>query len=244
MKEGTGRDIEQFVERATMGLLLAALVLVILFFGPQAYQLDQVLHHRLRWPAALPGIELVIVPLAALAAARWRFAANRLISFRTSLMGPYLPWLMAGSLAGLIAYLGWSFTTPWTTIGPASEFGVVRWLGTALAAAFTVVWLPLFPRITATLAGMIAGPALFAVIGYALFGSHMSSNLGSEPAMAAGMQGLLATLVWIPGALWLSHRTRLGDVVRRGRHPLIHASWSGAVMLCLTAVGTDIGELF
>ena len=90
----------------------------------------------------------------------------------------------------LCAYLAWSWRTPLTTFGPESQFGVVRWLGTALAAAFTVVWLPLFPRVMATLAGMIAGPALFALVGYTFFGSHMqiywpgSDGRGGRPSVS------------------------------------------------------------
>ncbi len=39
-----------------------------------------------------------------------------------------------------------------------------RWPG--LWEGFTWFWMPLFSQITATLAGMIAGPALLAITGY------------------------------------------------------------------------------
>ena len=50
----------------------------------------------------------------------------------------------------------------------------------------------------------------------------------------------LGTLVWLLGAIWLSHRVRGGKVVRQGRHPLSHAVWSGAIMLCLAVLGISL----
>ena len=65
---------------------------------------------------------------------------------------------------------------PQAVFGPELEFGLLRWLGIVLAAGFAWVWMPLFPRITATLAGMFAGPALFAIIGYTFFASCMPAD--------------------------------------------------------------------
>ena len=109
---------------------------------------------------------------------------------------------MAVALVGLIASFMWSRVAQLITLGPIPEVGLVRWLGAALAAAFTIVWLPLFPRVTSTLAGMIAGPALFAVLGYSFFGSYIqdSSPRSDGPALAAGMLTILATLLWMPGS--------------------------------------------
>ena len=56
----------------------------------------------------LPGIELAIVPLAAIAAARLRFGAGRILALRRSRVGPWLPLLMAASLFGLAVYLVWT----------------------------------------------------------------------------------------------------------------------------------------
>ena len=240
-----GSVVGQIAERIGMGALLLVLVLLIFLFGASVYLLDEVLHQRPQWPAALPGIELVAVPVAAIATARWRVLAGRLTSFRASGIGPYLPVCMALTLVALITYLSWSWTTPLTTFGPVPQFGPLRWLGSAFTAAFTVVWLPLFPRVTATLAGMIAGPALFAVIGYMFFPAHMAdANPGSDgTALAAAMVAIVATLLWVPGAIWLSHGARLGRAVRQGRRPLFHAIWLGALMLCLTIMGTDVEHL-
>ncbi len=228
---------------AALLVLLAFVMWMFSFVG--ALALDETLH-RSGWTAKLAGTELAIIPLTAIAATKWRFAANRLRTFRASDIGPFLPLLLAATLFGLMTYLHWSWVTPLNAFGP-DEFGVVRWLGTALAAAFTMIWLPLFPRITATLAGMIAGPAVFAVIGYTFFGSYMRYELpGNEQAGETLLILLLVPvmLVWMPGALWLSHRSRLGEVVRQGRRPLSHALWSGALMLCLKVVGTNLGEAF
>lgn len=246
MSERIRPTVELFAERLGMAALLAVLALVVWFFSMVgALTLDETLHRSL-WTAELPGVELAIIPLVAIAAAKWRFAAGRLLTFRASGIGPYLPLLMAATLIGLMMYLRWSWVTPLHEFGPLPQFGMLRWLGTALAAAFTMIWLPLFPRVTATLAGMIAGPAVFAAIGYTFFGSYMRSDLpGNESAGETLLVLLLVfeVLVWMPGALWLSHRSRLGEVVRQGRRPLSHAVWSGALMLGLAILGVNLEVL-
>ena len=108
------------------------------------------------------------------------------------------------------------------------------------AAAFTTVWLPLFPRITATLAGMIAGPALYAIVGYSFFGLQMQiyEPAGGECRFAAALAfGLLGSLVWLAVATSMCLWVRDGEVVHQERHPLVHAVWSGAVMLGLAVLG-------
>ena len=187
---------------------------------------------------------MTVIPLSAIAAAHLRIGAVRIIALRASRCGPYLPLLMAGSAVGLITYLVWSWTTPLSTVGP-DEFGVARWLGTVLAAAFTIIWLPLFPRVTATLAGMIAGPALVAIVGYTFFASCMPAHLPNHesPGLLLIIPGLLFALasmvVWLPGAIWLSHREWFAELVRQGRRPSAHALWSGAIMAGLTIWGTS-----
>ncbi len=241
MNAGIGGATEQLAEGlGWIALLLVVTTLMVIFGIAGAFRLDDTLHDPHLWrKATLPGVEFVIVPLAAIAAARWRVGADRLIALRASRIGPGLGLLMAAALVGLVAYLHWSWSSALTTTGPAPEFGLVRWLGTALAAAFTVVWLPLFPRITATLAGMIAGPALFAMIGYTFFGSHMQlASPGSDGlAGVAGGLGLLAAFFWLLGVICLSYLGRRGDLVRQDRPPLSYAVWSGALMLFLAVRG-------
>ena len=151
-------------------------------------------------------------------------------ALRSGHAGLYLLLLMSAALVGLISYLVWSWTSPLSTVGP-DGFGLVRWLGLALAAAFTLTWLPRFPRVTATLAGMIAGPTLVAVVAVALFGVEMqTSSSGSDGSVGgAWFVGLVATPLWMVGAIWLSQR---GST-------LVHAAWGGGVMLCLAVWGVN-----
>ena len=238
MSERPGHLKAQLVEQPGIGLLLVVLTLAVSLLGMALLQLDDVLHHHPRWPAARPGIELAVVPLAAIAATRFRVGADRLTSLRDGGRAPALSLLMAATLVGLVVYLAWSWTTSLTTFGP-DEFGVIRWLGTALAAVFTMIWLPLFPRITATLAGMIAGPTLFAALGYAFFASHMRLRPlpGDGTGVEIGVLSILTTLVWMAGAIWLSRRGDSAKAMPKAGHPLVHAIWIGALMLGLTAWG-------
>ena len=166
---------EQLSERLGWAALVLVAVVVAFLFGVRlvVIGIDELLHPPPweRW-APLLGIELTIIPLSAIAAARLRPGADQIRAIRETRAGPYLPLLMAAALAGLVAYLVWSWLQP-ADVGP-ERFGYARWLGTALAAAFTLIWLPLFPRLTATLAGMIAGPAIFAVVGYVFFESFLT----------------------------------------------------------------------
>ena len=163
-------DAEEFLEGLSWILLVPIVVSVIYVFGLSlgAAGVDEILHSGL-----LTGIELTIIPLSAIAAAWLRPGADRIRALRETRAGPYLPLLMAGTLVGLIAYLVWSWLLPQASFGP-DGFGYARWAGTALAAAFTIFWLPLFPGLTAILAGMIAGPALFAGLGYLFFESFLT----------------------------------------------------------------------
>ncbi len=248
MTPSSRRDFDRMVEGPglAMFLLVVLVTLVMLIFGAAgAFLLDDALHDRGGWPAPRPGIELMVVPLTAIGAARWRWGADRIIALRSRRIDPYLPLLMAVALVGLIAYLVWSWDTSLTRVGP-DEFGLVRWLGTALTAAFTVVWLPLFSRVTATLVGMIAGPTLFGLFGYTFFGSQMQIHYaGSDgPGMAALFFTMVATPAWTLGAILMSHWTRRGEVKQRGAGPLIHGAWSGVVMLSLAILGVTFEHFY
>ena len=120
------------------------------------------------------------------------------------------------------------------------EIGLLRWLGVVLLAGFTWVWLPLFPRVTATLAGMIAGPALFAIIGYSFFPECMPEYGAWERSYAAGLVfgSSFAMVVWAGGALWLLARARTGTETHAPSHSLLFATWSGLIMLALALIGT------
>ena len=159
-------------------VLVLALIVVAFTFGLFLAQagIDQILHDFPGWGrrhSRLTGIELTIVPLSAIAAAWLQPGADRIRAIRETPVSPHVPLLMAAALVGLIAWLVWSWHLPQASFGP-DGFGYARWLGTALAAAFTIFWLPLFPRLTAMLAGMIAGPAVFAGLGYLFFESFLT----------------------------------------------------------------------
>ena len=107
--------------------------------------IDQILHefpnlHRRH--SRLTGIELTTVPLSALAAAWLQPGADRIRAIRETPVSPRVPLLMAAALVGLIAWLVWSWYLPQAAFGP-EQFGYARRTGTALAAAFTIFWLPL-----------------------------------------------------------------------------------------------------
>ena len=149
---------------------------------------------------------------------------------------------MAASLFGVVAYLVWTWTSPPALYWLQPEFGRLRWLGVVLLAGFTWVWLPLFPRVTATLAGMIAGPALFAIIGYSFVPECMPEHVpwASERSYVAGLivASSFAMFVWAGGALWLRARTRTGTETHAPSRSLLFATWCGLIMLALALIGT------
>lgn len=196
--------------------------------GWQFWPMDYSIYGRVDGPLLI-GVELTAVPVTALAAAKLRLGASRLALLHQGKIRLFLPLLMAGSLVGVTTYLVWALNLPQSEFGP-NEFGVVRWLGVALLAAFTWFWLPVFPRVTAKLAGMIGGPALFAGAGYLLFAGALKNEPGYNEiatfyaacavVLAVGAELLLLT----SGRLWLS--------------PRAHAVWTGALMMGLSYVGT------
>ena len=240
--DAVGQAVEQF------GSLMLLLVLggaMWWFGGLMAIGIDNLLSgdngymwHR----TTLPGIELSVIPLAAVASARLRVGADRILALREIHAGPLLPLLMAASMAGLTAYLVWTWDSPGAIFGSQHEFGPLRWLGVSLLAGFTWLWTPLFPRLTATLAGMVAGPALFAVIGYAFFSSCMPEHLptGVERSGAADLLivSSFAMLVWAGGALLMRAVAHNSAEEPAPSHSLRFALWSGLIMLGVSLFGT------
>jgi len=129
---------------------------------------------RHRGPVA-DGVEFIALVLGTVVAAWAQPWAGRIRALRDSALGPFLPLLLAASIAGLSAYLLWAGQSPQADLGP-DPFGFAHWAGTALAIAFPLIWLPLFPRLTTILAGMIAGPAVVAILGYSSFESLLSNG--------------------------------------------------------------------
>ncbi len=238
--------VARAVEALGWVVLLVLLAAVMWWFGGlMANGIDNLLHTRrlYDWTGArLPGIELAIVPLTAVAASRLRFGVDRILALRGSRPGPWLPLLMAASLFGLVAYLVWTWTSPPAAYWLQPEFGRLRRLGVVLLAGFGWVWLPLFPRVTATLAGMIAGTALFAIIGYSFVPECMPEHEpgGIERSYAAALivASSFAMFVWAGGALWPRARARTGTETHAPSHSLRFAVWSGVIMLALALLGT------
>ena len=198
--ESIRRNVEGLAQHVGWIVLVLALIAVVSIFGIWLAHrgIDQILHVWPDWGghSRLTGIELTIVPLSAIFAAWLRPGADRIQAIRETWVGPYLPLLLAAALVGLYFWLFWSWHLPLASFGP-DRFGYARWLGTALAAAFTIFWLPLFPRVTATLAGMITGPAIFAGLGYLFFESFLTSPPQDcyETCPEAGFLSLLALMV-------------------------------------------------
>ena len=234
MNRQNGGTAGRVTERLGWVLLLLVLAAFMWVLGVTVNRFEEFLD-RSASEAALPGIELTVVPLAALAAARLRFGVDRILALRASRVGPWLPLLMAASLFGLAAYLAWTwefFVRP--VYGVELEFGPLRWLGIALAAGFTWVWMPLFPRITATLAGMIAGPALFALIGYSFFPECMRVAARiTEYEFGDLILSSIATCVWTIGALPLGLLSSPREEKRPAASQMYFALWSGVVMLAM-----------
>ncbi len=200
---GSGSAIQQdlkserpLVERAGwIGLILVVLGAAFAYghflaFSGVENTFDELGGHR--GNRLLARVELLAFAVAAVAAARLQPRADQIRMLRETALGALLPLLMASSLVGLCAYLIWSGQHPQSGVGPDS-FGYTRWLGTALAIAFPLFWVLLFPRVTAILAGMIAGPALFALFGYAFFESLLGN--GEECHRAPLVFSLLAPQV-------------------------------------------------
>ena len=212
-------------------------------------------------------VDLVAIPLAAVAAAWLRWGADwitaplapRAIRARSrwgeegtpppgeSPVRPLLPLLGAVVLFGVIWYWGWWLFNPHYVFGIDPLFGVQRWISVALMAGVGYVGMMLFPRLTAAMAGAVAGPTLFAVVGYTLFPSFIEaassrSMITDADARLADMlsnvfaRGALAVAIVAILTMPLSKRVR--------RHPLSYALWTGAVVLCLAVSGTFSGAYF
>ena len=198
------------------------------------------------------GVELLIVPVAALAAACFGSARAKIARLQSSAVRSFLPTMAIGAL--ILIFWG-HILQSWQTYeigwGPVPEFAVARWFGALLVGAFAFVLAALFPRVAGILAGMIGGPALFAVIGYGLFPSFMSpvatmasdmASTGEFPVVSVAT--LVPVLSWI--VLWVFREPKSWRwwLLGRGEEPsraslLTYAFWSGAVLFGLALWGTS-----
>ena len=148
-------------------------------------------------------------------------------------------------LFGVFWYWGWWGFNPHYLFGIHPQFGVQRWISVALMAGVGYVGMILFPRLTASMAGYVAGPTLFAIVGYTLFPSFMgaASNLNTITDAEARLADILV-VVFNWGALAVAIAAILTMLLskRLRQHPLSYALWMGALTLCLAVSGTFNGS--
>ena len=157
---------------------------------------------------------------------------------------PLLPWLGAAVLFGVFWYWGWWALNPHHLFGIHPLFGVQRWISVALMAGVGYVGMILFPRLTASMAGYVTGPTLFAIVGYTLFPSFMeAASSRSAITDAEARLADMLTIVFLWGALAVAIAAILTMLLskRLRQQPLSYALWVGALMLCLTVSGTFNG---
>lgn len=205
-------------------------------------------------------VDPVAVPLAAIAAARLRWGANWFAAHqatreirarprwgeegtpppRASRALSLFPLVGAAVLVGVFWYWGWWLNNPHHLFGIHPQFGVQRWISVSLFAGVGYFGMILFPRLTASMAGAVAGPTLFAVAGYTLFPSLMErgSNATRTGPVAELAETLIIVFMW--GALGVAIAAVVTMLLskRLRRHPLSYAVWMGALMLCLAVSGT------
>ena len=112
---------------------------------------------------------------------------------------------------------------------------MARWITTALLVIVAYLGMIFFPRLTASLAGAVVGPAVFAVVGYILFPSFMRDPEGglAEALVVASNVGV--TLVATAMVLVIAY----SETVRQ--RPLTYAVWAGLLTFCMAVSGTFNG---
>ncbi|MXW34398.1 MAG: hypothetical protein F4Z60_01880 [Chloroflexi bacterium] len=123
---------------------------------------------------------------------------------------------------------------PQALIGP-NDFGVARWIGTAQLVIVAYLGMIFFPRLTASLAGAVVGPAVFAVVGYILFPSLMRDpewHLADTLVVASHVR---VTLVVTAMVVVIAYSETLRQ------RPLTYAVWAGVLTFCMAVSGTFNG---
>lgn len=238
------RRFAQLVERLCLIPLLALLLALVWLFGLLAgFDVYEILLSRGygTFETTLQRIWFAVVPLTAIGAARLRFGADRLKALRTTRIRPLLPLLMAASIYGFNMYLGANGMLPLREeTGPGHGFSGLNWLGIVLGALITWIWMPLFPRISAILAGMFAALVLFALVSDPWFGSCLAAEHRTSESYGRFFIlfiSPIATLVWAVGSLWLWSWARTGIETDHPLYLLHFAVWSGVYVLALALIG-------
>lgn len=211
-------------------------------------------------------IDFVTIPLAAIAAVWLRWGADWIAAPRApreirarprwgdestpppraSTARHLFPLVGAVVLFGVVSYWVWWGFNPHYLFGIPPHIGVQRWISVTLMAGVGYSGMILFPRLTAWLAGAVAGPTLFAVVGYTLFPSFLEAASKSRYTSREAEEHLADTLVVVfdSGAVAVAIAAIVAMILskRLRGHPLSYALWMGAFMLCLAASGTFNGH--
>ena len=254
----TDMPFGRFVDRlGTAALVFVAfvVVLVVAYLHVWIGGVDNMLH-RYRYLVAFdpetggysyvrlrPHIDFVAIPLAAIAAVWLRWGADWITARRAR---PLFPLLGAVLLFGVISYWVWWGLQPHYLLGIPPDIGVQRWISVALMAGVGYFGMILFPRLTAWMAGAVAGPTLFAVVGYTLFPSFIEAASKSRYTSREAEEHLADTLVVVfnSGAVAVAIAAIVTMILskRLRWRPRSYALWMGAFMLCLAASGTFNGH--
>ena len=173
-----------------------------------------------------PGIEFALFPLGAIVAAALPGWGARIETLRSKRLAPLLGLGAAGTLVLLVLALGWVWAQ-----GDEWWIGPARLSLAALTAGAGYAGAVLFPRLTATLSGAIAVPAVVGIVILSLPRDLLVElQGGGEPrdllvalAAAASLALLVLAVIAARYRLW----PRL----------LSHGAWSGAIMILPTAWG-------
>lgn len=188
-------------------------------------------------PPDRDGIELAAFPLAAVLATILRPGSDRVAAWRACRIGAWLPLLAAIVMVAIAAY----FRVTWD--GPP-QFPL-RLVGFGLAAAAGYVGVLLHPRLTATLAGALATPALFGLVAHFSFSVELVRELRAGPEycfalpyrMCPGAEGVGIILAGAAAALALLGAGLGATRLRLWPSDVGHAVWGGALMLYLAVYG-------
>jgi len=171
-----------------------------------------------------PGVEFACFALGAGIAAAMRVQPGRNVVLRRGKLAPAVPLLSALILLGLIVAVGWVLSRDggWW-IGP-TRLGLA-----ALTTAAGYLSAIRHPRVTATLAGAIGGPAIVGILFWAI-PPDLLLHFKGHPQL---LERVMLTAGAVAGAVLLG--AIAARVTRLSPPVLVHAAWSGAVMFFLAA---------
>ena len=196
---------------------------------------------------AREGIELAVIPLAAVVAAVVPPPADRIKALPTSRIGHWLPLLAAVALVALFLLIASSwYITNTDTVARVWQFCffLVRVLWVVPAMVFTYGFVMLYPRLGATLAGAIGVPGLFGVVALGFpeslvrsLEAHHGRHLALPWPMSTGPEGVFMVTAGAAVAVALLAAALLAANFRVWPRTLCYGVVSGAIMLYLAVYG-------